>query len=70
MFKLRSKVETYGVSVRDNILLKLIKINKCFSKKTFQDMTKNKLTVQAATPINYKEYNQYLINNYKELTGY
>lgn len=32
-------------------------------------MTRNKLTVQSATPINYKEYNKYLINNLKELTG-
>lgn len=45
MFKLRSKVETYG------------------------DMTRNKLIVQSASPINYKEYNTYLINSLKELTG-
>uniref|UniRef100_A0A1I8QBZ9 Replication protein A subunit n=1 Tax=Stomoxys calcitrans TaxID=35570 RepID=A0A1I8QBZ9_STOCA len=45
IFKLRSKVETYG------------------------DMSRSKLTVQAATPVNYKEYNKYLINNLKELTG-
>jgi len=45
VFKLRSKVETYG------------------------DMPRNKLTVQSATPVNYREYNKYLINNLKELTG-
>ncbi|XP_055906413.1 replication protein A 70 kDa DNA-binding subunit [Eupeodes corollae] len=45
VFKLRSKVETYG------------------------DTPRNKLTAVAATPINYKEYNKYLINSLKELTG-
>ncbi|XP_065372196.1 replication protein A 70 kDa DNA-binding subunit [Calliphora vicina] len=37
--------------------------------ETYGDMSRNKLTVQSATPINYKEYNKYLINNLKELTG-
>ena len=32
-------------------------------------MTRNKLTVQSAAPVNHKEYNKYLINNLKELTG-
>ncbi|XP_055851551.1 replication protein A 70 kDa DNA-binding subunit [Episyrphus balteatus] len=45
VFRLRSKVETYG------------------------DTPRNKLTVMAASPINHKEYNKYLINSLKELTG-
>uniref|UniRef100_A0A1B0BMK5 Replication protein A subunit n=1 Tax=Glossina palpalis gambiensis TaxID=67801 RepID=A0A1B0BMK5_9MUSC len=45
IFKIRSKVETFG------------------------DTTRNKLTVQSATPVNYKEYNKHLISIIKELTG-
>ncbi|XP_073817699.1 replication protein A 70 kDa DNA-binding subunit-like [Musca autumnalis] len=45
VFKLRSKVETYG------------------------DMSRSKLTVQSAAPVNYKEYNKYLIDSLKEMTG-
>ncbi|XP_017485028.1 PREDICTED: replication protein A 70 kDa DNA-binding subunit [Rhagoletis zephyria] len=35
----------------------------------FGDMQRNKLTVQSVAPVDYKEYNKYLINNLKELTG-
>lgn len=35
----------------------------------FGDMNRNKITVQSASPINYKEYNKYLIKNIKELSG-
>ncbi|XP_039971109.1 replication protein A 70 kDa DNA-binding subunit [Bactrocera neohumeralis] len=35
----------------------------------FGDMQRNKLTVQSVAPLDYKEYNKYLINNLKELTG-
>ncbi|XP_067619019.1 replication protein A 70 kDa DNA-binding subunit [Eurosta solidaginis] len=35
----------------------------------FGDMQRNKLTVQSVSPMDYKEYNKYLINNLKELTG-
>lgn len=45
MFKLRSKVETYG------------------------DSQRNKITLQKAEPLNYKEYNDYLIKNIQRLTG-
>lgn len=45
MFKLRSKVETYG------------------------DSQRNKISVQKVEPINYKEYNDYLIKNIQRLTG-
>lgn len=45
MFKLRTKVETYG------------------------DSQRNKISVQAATPLNYKEYDDYLIKNIQRLTG-
>lgn len=45
VFKLRSKVETWG------------------------DSQRNKISVQSAAPINYKEYNDYLIKNIQRLTG-
>ncbi|XP_063701558.1 replication protein A 70 kDa DNA-binding subunit [Culicoides brevitarsis] len=45
IFKMRSKVETYG------------------------DSSRNKLTVVAANPVNYKEYNNYLITQLQEMTG-
>lgn len=45
MFKLRTKVETYG------------------------DSQRNKITVQSAAPLNYKEYDDYLIKNIQRLTG-
>lgn len=45
VFKLRSKVETWG------------------------DSQRNKISVQSAAPINYKEYNDYLIKNISRLTG-
>ena len=32
-------------------------------------MQRNKLTVQSVAPLDYKEYNKYLINNLKELIG-
>ncbi|KAH8359920.1 hypothetical protein KR093_009579, partial [Drosophila rubida] len=35
----------------------------------YGDMTRNKLSVQSMTPINYKEYNKYLIKELKEMTG-
>ena len=35
----------------------------------YGDSPRNKLTVVSATPINYKEYNSYLIKNLQELTG-
>ncbi|XP_075162697.1 replication protein A 70 [Haematobia irritans] len=37
--------------------------------ENYGDMSRSKLTVQSATPVNFKEYNKYLINNLKELTG-
>ena len=45
MFKLRTKVETYG------------------------DSQRNKITVQSAAPLSYKEYDEYLIKNIQRLTG-
>ncbi|XP_030369823.1 replication protein A 70 kDa DNA-binding subunit [Scaptodrosophila lebanonensis] len=35
----------------------------------YGDVTRNKLSVQALTPINYKEYNKYLLKSLKDLTG-
>ncbi|KAH8395752.1 hypothetical protein KR215_000413, partial [Drosophila sulfurigaster] len=35
----------------------------------YGDMTRNKLSVQSMTPINYKEYNKHLIKELKEMTG-
>ncbi|XP_030553841.1 replication protein A 70 kDa DNA-binding subunit [Drosophila novamexicana] len=35
----------------------------------YGDMTRNKLTVQSMSPINYKEYNKHLIKELKEMTG-
>ncbi|XP_061402182.1 replication protein A 70 kDa DNA-binding subunit-like [Musca vetustissima] len=37
--------------------------------ETYGDMSRSKLTVQSASPINYKEYNKYLIDSLKEMTG-
>lgn len=37
--------------------------------ETYGDTPKNKLTAVAVSPINHKEYNKYLINKLKELTG-
>ncbi|XP_037951492.1 replication protein A 70 kDa DNA-binding subunit-like [Teleopsis dalmanni] len=37
--------------------------------EVYGDMHRNKVTVQSVAPINYKEYNKYLINNLKTLTG-
>lgn len=45
MFKLRTKVETYG------------------------DSQRNKISVQSVTPLNHKEYDDYLIKNIQRLTG-
>lgn len=45
VFKLRTKVEYYGDSAR------------------------NKVIVQSATAVNYKDYNDYLIKNIQRLTG-
>lgn len=35
----------------------------------FGDSARNKINVQSAGPINYKEYNDYLIKNIQRLTG-
>lgn len=35
----------------------------------FGDMSRNKMSIVAASPVNYKEYNKYLIKNLEELTG-
>ncbi|XP_059611665.1 replication protein A 70 kDa DNA-binding subunit [Phlebotomus argentipes] len=35
----------------------------------FGDTSRNKITVVAATPVNHKDYNEYLINNLSNLTG-
>lgn len=45
MFKLRTKVETYG------------------------DSQRNKISAQSVAPLNYKEYDDYLIKNIQRLTG-
>lgn len=45
LFKLRTKVETFG------------------------DTSRNKYTVVSASPVNFKEYNAYLIKQLQELTG-
>ncbi|XP_017036947.1 replication protein A 70 kDa DNA-binding subunit [Drosophila kikkawai] len=37
--------------------------------EVYGDMTRNKLTVQSAAPINHKEYNKYLLKELQELTG-
>lgn len=37
--------------------------------EVFGDQARNKILIQSAGPINYKEYNQYLIKNIQELTG-
>lgn len=37
--------------------------------ETWGDNQRNKITVQAATPINHKEYDDYLIKNIQRLTG-
>lgn len=38
-------------------------------KEYYGDMLRPKTTVMAATPINYKERNQYLIKNLERMTG-
>jgi len=35
----------------------------------YGDMTRNKLSVQSMTPINFKEYNKHLIKELKDMTG-
>lgn len=35
----------------------------------FGDSARNKITIQTAAPVNYKEYNDYLIKNIQRLTG-
>lgn len=35
----------------------------------YGDTSRNKITVQSAGPVNYKEYNDYLIKNLQQLTG-
>uniref|UniRef100_A0A336LJ18 Replication protein A subunit n=1 Tax=Culicoides sonorensis TaxID=179676 RepID=A0A336LJ18_CULSO len=45
LFKIRTKVETYG------------------------DTPRNKLTVVSASPLNYKEYNKYLVKELQIMTG-
>lgn len=45
-------------------------IFKLRSKNEFYgDTSRNKITVQSASPVNYKEYNQHLIKKIQELTG-
>lgn len=35
----------------------------------FSDSPRNKITVQSVSPLNYKDYNEYLIKNIQRLTG-
>lgn len=35
----------------------------------YGDSARNKITVQSVAPINYKEYNEYLIKNIEKLSG-
>lgn len=35
----------------------------------YGDTSRNKITVQSATPTNYKEYNEHLVQNLQKLTG-
>lgn len=35
----------------------------------YGDTPRNKVTVQSVAPINYKDYNEYLIKNIQKLTG-
>ncbi|EDW80816.1 uncharacterized protein Dwil_GK11360 [Drosophila willistoni] len=37
--------------------------------EVYGDMTRNKLTVQSVSPINYKDYNKHLIKELQQLTG-
>lgn len=37
--------------------------------ETYGDSPRNKITVQSASPLNHKDYNDYLIKNIQRLTG-
>lgn len=37
--------------------------------EVYGDQTRNKITVQTISPLNYKEYNQYLVKQLIQLTG-
>lgn len=37
--------------------------------ETYGDSQRNKISVQSATPVNHKEYDDYLIKNIQRLTG-
>jgi replication factor A1 len=66
VFKLRTKVEFYGVSV---VLLRnwIILLNLYLF--LIQDAPRAKTSAITAVPVNYKEFNAYLIKNLTEMTG-
>lgn len=35
----------------------------------YGDASRNKITVQSAAPVNYKDYNEHLVQNIQKLTG-
>lgn len=68
IFKLRTKVENYGVWFYKTLRLcnELLLMRMHF---LFQDSQRNKIQVMNISPISHKEYNASLIKNIQALTG-
>lgn len=58
-----------GESILATILFKSYIFKLRTKVEFYGDSSRNKITVVAADPIKYKDYNKYLIKNLQELTG-
>lgn len=67
IFKMRAKVEVYGVSLYT--YRKCSILSNGFLYTSEQDSARTKNAAISITPINYKQYNAHLISNLQRLTG-